>query len=99
LTTADAGYVGTDLSDDHPIGFTFDATLATDDGGLYDPTATDADVAARPGNIDVALLFGTGNDQMECASCHDPHQSDATATPFLRKSNSGSALCLTCHNK
>jgi len=34
---------------------------------------------------------------VECASCHDPHQSD-TAT-FLRISNDGSAVCLACHTK
>lgn len=33
---------------------------------------------------------------VECASCHDPHSSNAT---FLRISNSQSAVCLTCHNK
>ncbi|MBM4032162.1 MAG: cytochrome c3 family protein [Planctomycetes bacterium] len=35
--------------------------------------------------------------RVECASCHDVH--DSTNTPFLRMSNSGSALCLDCHNK
>lgn len=34
---------------------------------------------------------------VECASCHDPH---TTANPtFLRVSNSGSGLCLSCHTK
>lgn len=34
---------------------------------------------------------------VECASCHDPHSS---ANPtFLRISNTGSAVCLACHNK
>ena len=33
---------------------------------------------------------------VECASCHDPHTSNAT---FLRTSNDGSAVCLACHNK
>lgn len=33
---------------------------------------------------------------IECSSCHDPH----TSTPlFLRLSNEGSRLCLTCHIK
>ncbi|MFQ6613780.1 MAG: cytochrome C, partial [Fidelibacterota bacterium] len=30
--------LGTDISDDHPISITYDATLASSDGGLYDPT-------------------------------------------------------------
>jgi predicted CXXCH cytochrome family protein len=98
LTSTDTGYVGEDLSDDHPIGLTYNAALSVSDPGLYDPTTTDAAIVEKPGNIDVAMLFGTGNDQLECASCHDPHQA-ATVEPFLRKSNATSQLCLTCHNK
>ena len=33
---------------------------------------------------------------VECASCHDPHTSNAT---FLRIPNTGSAVCLACHVK
>ncbi len=33
---------------------------------------------------------------VECASCHDPHTTNAT---FLRLSNAGSAVCLACHVK
>ncbi|MBF0340340.1 MAG: hypothetical protein HQL95_05180 [Magnetococcales bacterium] len=38
---------------------------------------------------------------VECASCHDPHNADATTTnvSFMRISNTGSAVCLACHNK
>jgi predicted CXXCH cytochrome family protein len=98
LASTDSGYVGQDLSDDHPIGFTYDTALRNADLGLHDPATTDAAITLKPGNIDVALLFGATNDQMECASCHDPHDA-ATVTSFLRKENSSSALCLTCHNK
>lgn len=34
---------------------------------------------------------------VECGSCHDPHRSDTNT--FLRLSNTGSALCLACHDK
>lgn len=33
---------------------------------------------------------------VECGSCHDPH---STNTTFLRIQNTGSAVCLACHNK
>ncbi|HZW12625.1 MAG TPA: cytochrome c3 family protein [Noviherbaspirillum sp.] len=33
---------------------------------------------------------------VECASCHDPHSSNAT---FLRVPNTNSAVCLACHDK
>jgi predicted CXXCH cytochrome family protein len=34
---------------------------------------------------------------VECASCHDPHTNDNPT--FLRISNAGSAVCLSCHVK
>ncbi|NOZ77984.1 MAG: cytochrome c3 family protein [Acidobacteria bacterium] len=77
--------LGTDLSDDHPINFTYDTALATADGGLNDP-ATDTAVAD--------LLIGG---EVQCSSCHNPH--DNTYEPFLVKDNTGSALCTTCHIK
>lgn len=40
---------------------------------------------------------------VECASCHDPHNSSTEIAgeqvSFLRVSNQNSALCLTCHDK
>lgn len=33
---------------------------------------------------------------IECSSCHDPHSSNRL---FLRTSNEGGRLCLTCHDK
>jgi predicted CXXCH cytochrome family protein len=41
-------------------------------------------------------LTGSEVPFIECSSCHDPH----TTNPlFLRVSNEGSRLCLTCHDK
>ena len=85
-TPAGRANVGTDLSNDHPISFTYDTALATADGELADP-ALDSEVAD--------LLF---NGQLECASCHDVHNVDDNAY-LLRIANTGSALCLTCHLK
>lgn len=38
---------------------------------------------------------------VECASCHDPHveAKNANEVAFLRVSNAGSGLCLSCHVK
>jgi predicted CXXCH cytochrome family protein len=41
-----------------------------------------------------AQLFGTPL-QMECGTCHDVH--DNTNAPFLRRSNTRSGMCLSCH--
>lgn len=44
------------------------------------------------------MLYGRGGVQyVECASCHDPH--NTTNATFLRTTNTSSAVCLTCHNK
>lgn len=89
--TTDTHYVtgkslmGTNLSNDHPIGFTYDAALVTADKGLVAPATVVA--AGLP-------LF---TNKMECSTCHGVH--DNTNTPFLRKTNAASALCLTCHIK
>lgn len=81
-----ANLIGTDLSNDHPISFTYDAALATADGQLVTPT----------GNLVGVLPLFAG--KMECASCHDAHRTGAV-TKLLRVTTTGSALCLTCHSK
>lgn len=87
ITSASTAYLGTDLSNDHPVSFLYNAALATADGGLVTPASTSLVVTGIP-------LYA-GN--LECASCHSVH--DNTNAPFLRVSNAGSALCLKCHNK
>ncbi len=84
--------LGTDLSNDHPVSFTYDAALATLDGGLHDPSTVNSGLG---GTIDADLLLGA---KMECASCHDVHNSSGLAG-LLRIDNAASALCLTCHDK
>ncbi|MCF6180780.1 cytochrome c3 family protein [Lutibacter sp.] len=84
--------LGTDLSNDHPISFTYDAALATTDGGLFDPTTTNSGVGST---ITADLLLAN---KLQCSSCHDVHNGSGVAK-LLVKSNAGSALCLTCHNK
>jgi predicted CXXCH cytochrome family protein len=76
--------MGSDLSNDHPINFTYDGVLVGQDPELADPTAAPVS----------GWLFGG---TVQCASCHDVH--DDTFLPFLRVSNVDSALCTTCHNK
>jgi len=77
--------MGTSLSDDHPVNFTYNTALATADGELADPTV----------NPVLALLDGNG--KVQCSSCHDPH--DASNANFLVIDNTGSTLCSTCHEK
>lgn len=92
--------LGTDLSNDHPVAFIYNDALASTDGELHPPSTTAANVIGGAGTIEVDMLFGTaGSKTLECASCHDVHNTNTAASYLLRKDNAGSALCLTCHDK
>lgn len=86
---------GLNLTDDHPIGFSYTAAYGQETSGGLHPIGSITGSGVR--------FFGPSN-KVECSSCHDPHV-EATETlnpelrPFLVKSNVGSGLCLTCHNK
>jgi len=84
--------LGTDLSNDHPVSFTYDLDLAETDGGLFDPAST---ASSLGGTIEEDMLFAG---RMECASCHDVHNKYELPR-LLKIANAGSALCLTCHDK
>ncbi len=76
----------TDLSNDHPISFAYDAALFGAAGAeLHDPSGLAA--AGLP-------LEG---DQLQCTTCHDPHEKDLA--PFLRLTTADGTLCTTCHDK
>lgn len=78
------GNIGTDLSNDHPIGF------------VYANAAVDTEIRNTPTNS-LKVTFGASSDSMWCSSCHDVHNNDNGA--FLMLNNNGSALCLSCHIK
>lgn len=83
LDSAERGYIGTDLRDDHPISFIYDANLVANDGELIDPSL-----------IGPLVLEA---DKLECTTCHDPHEKDIQ--PFLRVTTLNGQICTTCHNK
>jgi len=96
--------LGTDLSNDHPISFDYDAAQALD-GYLRASDTEITDVPAFAGKtIGEALLKGG---KMECTSCHDPHRQKGTngenpSSLFLvidGPGYDGSMLCLECHIK
>ncbi|NIA06637.1 MAG: cytochrome C [Actinobacteria bacterium] len=90
MITGDSN-LGTDLSGSHPVSFTYNSALATDDGGLFDPAT---DTTSLGGTIDEDLLIGS---KLECASCHDVHD-ELGNEKLLQINNVSSALCLTCHD-
>ncbi len=89
-------YLGTDLTNDHPISVTFNSALATRDGELRPvdaqqrwPAGSGSVVGLRaPGLKPLAPLEPTGNNgagQVQCASCHDPHVRELDANKGNQK--------------
>jgi hypothetical protein len=110
MTLIDAGganysaVIGQDLSNDHPIGFVYDAALVAKDATRLKPTSTPVTIGSsstKSGTI--ASLLLDGGSKMECSSCHDVHNKFTVATAssrgLVKVGTGGSALCLTCHDK
>ena len=85
VTTIPAGRtrIGTDLSAHHPISFYYTPALATKQRELRDPNTL----------VQEVRLDKTG--QLQCTSCHDPHNNQYGN--FLVMDNTASAMCLDCH--
>jgi len=77
-----SGVIGTDLSDDHPISFAYDANLAASRSDLVNPTGS------------AKVMHLAANGEMQCTSCHDAHVERAS---FLHMDPIKGALCTTCH--
>ena len=95
--------LGSDLSNDHPIGFAYNAALVTADPGLRAVSTAATIGAGNLGTIESKMLFGAaGAATVECASCHDVHNSTSgtqVEAKLLKITTVGSALCTTCHIK
>lgn len=99
-----AGGVIGNLSDDHPISFSYDSVVGQ---ALY------GGAGGRAGELHTiveaktaGVRFFGGNNRVECSSCHDPHVNynadeggNSAYAPFLITPNAGSNLCRACHNK
>jgi predicted CXXCH cytochrome family protein len=92
------GNLGTDLSNDHPIGITYDDALATADGALKAPSTTSVtigDAKTKTGMLSAVMLFGN---KLECSSCHDVHNAFAVVGTKMVKTTAAT-ICTTCHVK
>ncbi len=79
-----AANFGTNLADDHPVSVPLAGAFAVKPTGYYNASQDPTVVRLFSGDV-------------ECASCHNAH--DPQYGKFLVKSNSGSDICLDCHNK
>ena len=86
LPSTSPSMLGTDLSGDHPVSIHYSTTYNAR-GAVLGQLAAPATLTAK------VRLDSTG--QMQCTSCHDPH--DDTNAMFLVMPNQASALCISCH--
>jgi len=103
--------LSTDLTDDHPVGITFPSTngpgtdFKTPSGIKGTTRYFDTNGNGNMDSADVRLYDTGGGPEVECASCHDPHGVPSAGPgsvfkpTFLRVTNTGSLICLTCHDK
>jgi predicted CXXCH cytochrome family protein len=84
------------LTNHHPIGFSYEDVAALDDE--IAPMAT-----AVGGTTIAGLLYdnsaGINANFMECVTCHDVHNTKNTGETLLWITNESSQFCLTCHLK
>jgi len=86
---ASADKFGTDLSGNHPFGFTMPAV---DDGEMKLSLTASPPLTSDP----AVKLF---DNKIECVTCHNPHTPNLdTAVEFMVRSNNNSALCTACHD-
>lgn len=94
-----------DLTDDHPISFSYTAVLGSSPYQAGESRFGELrSVAAATTYAGEGVRFFGATNRVECSSCHDPHVyynylSAPDYGPFLIMPNSGSNLCLACHNK
>ncbi len=105
--------IGTDLTNDHPISFTYDTALADRDGEMRDP-ANETHIGNRSPGVSPHVPLDNG--QVQCNSCHDPHIRDASDPTrnikFLRLNRfqkvsptnttfneANDIICMACHDK
>jgi predicted CXXCH cytochrome family protein len=74
--------LSTNLQNDHPISFTYDANLATQNTQIISPASLNPVIKLE-------------NSQLQCTSCHDPHKN--IYSDFLVASTQYSNICNACH--
>lgn len=84
-----AAFIGTDLRNDHPVSLDY-ATYAGTTAEFNNPSG---------GVIGGMQLYGGSETQLECATCHDPHDNATGSGKFLAVTNAASAMCKACHAK
>jgi hypothetical protein len=78
----------TDLTNTHPVNFTYNATLANNAGILVP-----ASISSVDGKGEIPLFNG----KMQCATCHDPHNGASSIFEQNFPAQSSGSFCTYCH--
>ncbi len=103
ILPGEPAYIGTDLSDDHPISILWGLqhrTIFSGSGPVHCGKCHD-NIGEGPEKLPLPFYTyggGRGSARLECSTCHDPHNNGANEK-LLRKPNDNSELCFWCHNK
>jgi hypothetical protein len=109
LEVAGCANLELDLTNDHPISFTYNPQADVDSGdnngfpNITNVTGSQRRVITGAVSSTYYFLYGTNRDQFECATCHSVHDvatydgKGSTTVYFLRHDNAGSTLCRDCH--
>ncbi|MCU7927132.1 MAG: cytochrome C [Candidatus Thiodiazotropha sp. (ex Dulcina madagascariensis)] len=94
--------LGTDLSNDHPVGIEW--VHQTQSAGSLSCLSCHV-LDYNPETMAYEFVGSAGGElrffdrKVECPSCHDVHNNQVMDVKLLRKSLAGSQLCLHCHPK
>ncbi len=84
-----AGSTGNDLTNDHPVGLQYAGT-----GAVGSPAGLAALATATGRGF---KFYGAGSNIMECASCHDPHTTNAKFKRDPSAFGYAGDFCVACH--
>jgi predicted CXXCH cytochrome family protein len=103
LPTTSSAYIGTDLTNDHPVAIKYDTTkdIIFGSGEIRDIELNASPPPINPKPYENVKLFSPSPGYVECPSCHDPHTENEK---FLAIWNTNLAMtiddmCATCHDK
>jgi predicted CXXCH cytochrome family protein len=97
VLTGGLPFLGTDLRNDHPVAIIYETARAAKASEFVTPVVSGPKITV--GGASPVPIYGSSaaTATVECASCHNPHNN--SLGNFLRKANTGSAICLSCHVK
>jgi predicted CXXCH cytochrome family protein len=90
-------FLGSDMRNDHPVAIVYETARLAKTGEYVTQVASGTKITV--GSSSPLPLYGTSaaTATVECASCHNAHNN--SLGNFLRKANTGSQMCLSCHIK